>query len=227
MISVIIPSLMRIERIYRTLIELSNCETVGEIILIDNSENTKPLNLPKLVHICEGVNTYINPAWNKGAKIAKFDKLCFLNDDVWFDWSYLEKIDPFISKDRGFIGMSTSNYKDPNPEFTFDEISPNGEIVRGHRPVGFACCFFVYKENWDPIPDDIKLWAGDDWIFYRSPNPNYAISGLKIEGKLSATLDDPELEVQLGPIKTQDMMNMKKYINLGLVPNYFLGTIWQ
>lgn len=219
---------MREQRIYRTLIELSNCKNVGEIILIDNSDDTTPLFLPKLNHICEGVNTFINPAWNKGAEIAKFDKLCFLNDDVWFEWSNLDKIEEFITPERGYIGMSTDNYKNPEQNnLIFSEPEPDGKTSRGQRPVGFACCFFVHKNNWDPIPENIKLWAGDDWLFYRSKYPNYVISGLKIDGKLSATLGDPELESQLGPIKTQDMMNMREYVNSGLVENYLLGTIWQ
>lgn len=227
MISVIIPSLMRELRIYKTLIELSNCDVVGEIILIDNSDNQSPLNIPKLNHICEGQNTYINPAWNKGAKIAKFEKLCFLNDDVWFDWENLKEIENFISRDSGFIGMSTDNYQIlQSTNLNFSNPDPDGKTSRGQRPVGFACCFFVHRDNWDPIPENIKLWAGDDWLFYRSRNPNYVISGLKIDGKLSATLGDPEMESQLGPIKTQDMLNMREYIRSGEIENYLLGTIW-
>src|SRR5574343_47874 len=105
MVSVIIPTLMRISRIYQTLIELSKCSHVGEIILIDNTTNTIPIKLDKLTHICEGINTYVNPAWNKGVKLAKYDKLCILNDDVWFDWDKLGEISEFISEEIGIIGM--------------------------------------------------------------------------------------------------------------------------
>lgn len=226
MISVIIPSLMRIPRIYNTIQELSICDSVGEIILIDNSDNFIQMNVPKLRHICEGKNTYINPAWNKGVEISKFDKLCFMNDDIWFDWSYLKIIDEFITEDVGVVGMSSENYRNPSTDFKFVSPLPDGKTTMGYRPIGFACCFFMHKKNWDRIPDDLKIWAGDDWLFYRSRKPNYLMEGIKIDGSLSSTLDDKSLESELGPIKTCDMINMKKYVEQGLVENYLMGTKW-
>ena len=164
--TIIIPSLFRIPRIYQTLMELSKCPFVDEIILIDNTTNTIQIQLPKLIHICEGTNTYINPAWNKGAFLAKTDKLCFLNDDVWFDWNLLGEISNFITKDKGMIGMSTNNYeKDVIGKFqTPGELGAKLEAnlipssyksAKGDRPLGFACCFFIHKENWVNIPHSI------------------------------------------------------------------------
>lgn len=226
MLSIIIPSLMRIERLKETILELSKCDVVGEIILIDNSKNNQPWDIPKLKHICEETNIYINPAWNKGASLAKYDKLCFMNDDIWFDWSYLKEISEYISPDVGFIGMAPENYETPSANFQIIPIEPNTKALRGHRPIGFACCFFVHKSNWDPIPDDIKLWAGDDWLFYRSRGKNHLICGIKCFGFLSATLSDSTLESELGPIKTNDMLTIKEYVKQGLVPNFLIGTIW-
>src|SRR6202012_2663112 len=108
----------------QTIFELSACETISEIILIDNTANTIPFDLPKVTHICEGRNTYINPAWNKGVHLAKTDKICFLNDDLWFDWNYLSLISEEITKDKGMIGMSTNNYNTPNEKFSVDLINP-------------------------------------------------------------------------------------------------------
>lgn len=226
MISVIIPTLLKVQRLYKTLEELSNCDEVGEIILIDNTTNTIPFQIPKLIHICEGVNTFVNPAWNKGASLAKYDKLCFLNDDIWFDWNYLKLITQFITPQTGFIGMSPDNYTQPKQHFNIVSIEPDNKTLRGHRPIGFACCLFVHKHNWDPIPDDIKIWAGDDWLFYRSRNKNLMIEGIKLHGELSATSSDVELDAKLGPIKTNDMYRMLEYVKTGLVDNYLIGTIW-
>lgn len=226
MISVIIPSLMRIDRLHRTLSELSSCDVVGEIILIDNSENPVDINIDKVLHIKEFKNTFINPAWNKGASIAKFDKLCFMNDDIWFDWKYLKDIDQLITTDVGFLGMSYDNYYTPSESFKLIDPFPDGKTIRGFRPIGFACCFFVHKDNWDYIPDDLKLWCGDDWLFYRSKNPNYLIDGIKCEGFLSATLSDDDLKEVLNPIKENDMEVMISLINKGIIENYLIGTKW-
>ena len=79
MISIIIPTLLKVNRLYQTLKELSECDVVGEIIVIDNTDNLIPFELPKLKYICEGRNTYVNSAWNKGVDISSFDKLCIMN----------------------------------------------------------------------------------------------------------------------------------------------------
>ena len=156
---------MRIDRLIKTIHDLSLNDEVGEIILIDNSVTDKKIYSPKLEHIKEKENTFINPAWNKGASLAKYDKLCFLNDDIWFDWKYLHVISDHIRPDLGIIGMAPENYKENPGLFSISHF-------QGRRPTGYACCFFVHKSNWDPIPDDMKLWAGDDWLFYRSKKPN-------------------------------------------------------
>jgi len=233
MISVIIPTILKIDRIYQTLKELSECEEVGEIILIDNTSNNIPVNLPKLKYICEGKNTYINPAWNKGAELATFDKLCFMNDDIWFDWSYLKKISPFITEDIGMIGMGPDCYTEDAGEFVVSPVKPypdpNPMFIESkiYRTDGYGCCFFIHKNNWDKIPNDMKLWCGDDWIFYRMKKINYSISGIKCDGYISATLDSENLKNEFNPIKENDIRIMKELIKENKIPNYIGGTIWN
>ena len=219
MISVIIPTIMRVDRIYQTLIELSKCEYVGEIILIDNTKNKTPIKLDKLVHICEGENTYVNPAWNKGVSISKYNKLCILNDDLWFDWNKLGVISTFITKDVGLLGMSNNNYNNPKDSI---ELVPTN-----FRSNGFGCCFFLHKDNWDEIPSDLKLWCGDDWLFYRSRHQNFCIDGLKCDGFISASMDDKFLSSEIDLIKINDMYSMSKLIDEGKIFNYLYGTIWE
>jgi glycosyltransferase involved in cell wall biosynthesis len=221
MISFIIPSLMRIPRLLDTLRELSDCEEVGEIILIDNSTASELIELPKLIHIRESENTFINPAWNKGAKLARYDKLCFLNDDIWFDWKYLSLISSHIREDVGLIGMSTNNYIDPPDEFRIVPAFHSEKTTRGIRPVGYACCFFIHKYNWDEIPNEMKLWCGDDWLFYRSKFTNYIIDGMKCYGDLSATLSAKDLAEIFDPIKKNDLDLIRKFINEELIENFF------
>jgi Glycosyl transferase family 2 len=226
MISVVIPTLMKVERLFQTVNELDASPEVGEILIINNSGKEVIFNSSKVTQIVEEKNTYINPAWNKGAKMAKFDKLCIMNDDIWFDWKYLKYISDYIVEENGLIGMSSFNYSSPIYPFQIHPISANQKTTRGHRPTGFACCFFIHRNNWDLIPEELKLWAGDDWMFYRSKKYNYVIDGLKCEGQLSATLDDESLSSEFNPIKENDMKVIKNFIEQGLLENFLLGTIW-
>ena len=226
MISVIIPTLLKVDRLQKSLIELSLCDVVGEIILIDNSENNKIFNIPKLVHILEHKNTYVNPAWNKGVSIAKYEKICILNDDTWFDWSELSNISKFIKEDVGMIGMSPNNWDNQDGNLKLYRPLPDGKTAQGFRPNGFGCCFFIHKKNWDPIPEDLKIWAGDDWLFYRSKKPNYILEGLKCGGHMSFTSDDITFKNEFDQIKQNDMINMRSYVQSGVVENYLIGTIW-
>jgi len=98
MISVIMPTMWKGKAVWNAIREIIKQESVGELILIDNSEEdngNKPFARnfgSKLVYIDEGKNTFVNPAWNKGYRLAKWDKLLFVNDDVDTDWSFINAL---------------------------------------------------------------------------------------------------------------------------------------
>ena len=206
MYSVIIPTMWKTNCLSKILNDLCEHELVGQIILIDNSGGELGYEIihPKLYHVIERENTFVNPAWNKGVEMAKYDKLLILNDDIWMDWNILNIVEPYITEETGVIGMAEENYTNPNNELGLEPIT--------HRNGGFGCCMFVHKENYTPIPTEMKIWGGDDWLFVKNRNrrkQNYKITGFKIEGEIGATSD----QVELGPIKENDLM-LKSYYNL-------------
>lgn len=209
MYSVIALTMWKCERFRETLSELNKHPLVGEIILIDNSEmEVEALNLNKLNHIKEEKNTYINPAWNKGVSLAKYDKLLVLNDDLWFDWNIFSILQPHITEEVGMIGMAEENFDNPGPQFGLQPIY--------HRNGGFACAFFIHKNNWVDIPFEMKLWGGDDWLFVKNRQnlkQNYKIVGFKLEGEVSGTLENADLTPTLNPIKQRDL-ELKQLYNL-------------
>jgi hypothetical protein len=207
MYSVIALTMWKCERFRETLIELNNHSLVGEIILIDNSESdVEPLNLNKLKHIKEEKNTYINPAWNKGVSLAKYDKLLVLNDDLWFNWNIFSILESYVTEEVGLIGMAEENFDNPSNEFGLEPIN--------HRNGGFACAFFIHKNNWIDIPFEMKLWGGDDWLFVKNREngkQNYKIVGFKLEGEVSGTLENADLTPTLNPIKQKDLEYKQLY----------------
>ena len=207
MYSVIIPTMWKCARfnLGYTVDELCKHPLVGEVIIIDNTDRVDEIKVdPKIRHILEGKNTYVNPAWNKGVELAKFDKLAILNDDIWMDWNILNVVEPYLTLETGVIGMAEENYTNPTNELGLEPIT--------HRNGGFGCAMFLHKENYTPIPKEMKIWGGDDWIFVKCRNrrkQNYKITGLKIDGEIGVT---SEL-IELGPIKENDLM-LKSYYNL-------------
>jgi hypothetical protein len=210
MYSIITLTMWKCERFRKTLSELNEHPLIGEIILIDNSEiEVEPLNLNKLNHIKEEKNTYINPAWNKGVSLAKYDKLLILNDDVWMDWGILDILSEYITPSIGAIGFAGN-------AIDLEETTDMMLTPVTHRYGNFGVAMFIHKASWMPIPEEMKLWGGDDWIFVKNRNsgkPNFKLEGMKLYGEISGTLENADLTPILNPIKENDL-KLKNYYNL-------------
>lgn len=186
------------ELIWTSIKQLEEHPEVGEIILIDNSSEQKELNGEKICHIREGVNTYVNPAWNKGVRISKFDNLCIANDDLAFNPALFHFVKPHIHK--GVIGQNISNY-----DKWITEFNPAIEKMEG-RDWGWGCLFFIHKTNWVDIPNDLLIACGDDYLIKNVKGGGWKISGNPIEHtQISITSIRPEFfSIQLNDIKTYE-----------------------
>ena len=212
MYSIIIPTMWKCDlipnkvRSFRDVLkELNEHPLVGEIILIDNTEiKNHIISLNKIIHIFEGKNTYVNPAWNKGVSLAKYDKLIILNDDIWFDWNVLDIMHEFVIEEVGVIGMDEQNYN-------IKESNGLAMISTQSRDGGFGCCMFMHKSNYKPITEEMLIWGGDDWLFVDNRSrgkQNYKLVGLAVGGELSMTADSDEA---FNPIKQNDLIIKQKY----------------
>jgi hypothetical protein len=194
MVSVIMPTMWQGRGCLQSMKDIVKQESVGELIVIDNTEAMVTINekIPKLVHIKEGRNTFVNPAWNKGYRLAKFDKLLFVNDDVQTDWSFINKFAEYITEDKGMIGAGVSCWQGP---YNDGELAPIG-----NRPNCYGCVFGIHKNSYVEIPDDLKIHYGDDWLFTKSGKPNYEIVGWKMGGESEQTSG----KIQFHPVKEAD-----------------------
>jgi hypothetical protein len=208
MYSVIIPTMWKCDRLQTTLRELSVHPLVGEIILIDNTSNDLKVELPKLIHILEGKNTYVTAPWNKGAKMAKYDKLLILNDDIWMDWKILDILAPYVIAENGLIGLDETEYNIEHfgHEFGLEPIE--------NRNGGWGCAIFVHKENYSPIPEEMKLWGQDDWLFVKARNrrkQNFKLVGYTIYGELSVTNNILDADPEIHKIRENDLRLKQQY----------------
>jgi hypothetical protein len=171
--SVIIPTMWYSDKIFKLLDNLESSPLVGEILLIDNNKGKRPAQIndtDKITILEQSENIYVNPAWNLGVELSKFDNICISNDDLIWDVNVLPHILDNIH--IGIIGQACSNY-DRN-----SELNPKIEPMIG-REWGWGCCFFIHKSNWKSIPSQLKIACGDDYLIREIPP--YMISGLPLE----------------------------------------------
>jgi hypothetical protein len=196
MISIIIPTLWKSDMIYKTIESfiLSEYNSNSEIIIIDNanSEYKSPNNeLIRIIKMEE--NIYVNPSWNLGVSHSKNAHICLLNDDIFINMNcFLKNFKKLIynnNLDYGIIAI------DP-VEFSFKE-SINSDLDEYkleklyHKGTGFGMMMIIKKEKYIDIPNQFKIFFGDDifWFVYDNimKYDNYHFDGIKIKGSFSVT----------------------------------------
>jgi hypothetical protein len=202
--SIIIPTLWKSDRIYKLLDDLQECDSVAEIILIDNSnEYFSRINkiIPKVRVVATNSNMYVNPSWNLGVLLAKNSNIAILNDDINFNTSVFEFMKDHMEK--GVIGQCCSNYDPIDRGLPYEIEKPP------FRPSGWGCMLFIKKENYIRIPEDLLIACGDDFLYERVKGGAYNIKNLRVDTKISTT----SLLPQFFQIQEQDIKNYKKINN--------------
>lgn len=197
MFTVIIPTMWKYKPFYQFLQDMVWTPAVGQIVIIDNDPDNRPeldvLNDPKIDLITFGKNIYVNPAWNAGVKLAKFERLCLYGDDLIFDLKLFNRLIPHISPLRGVYGVCPGNVEMGQTPFT------NGNIDIEFAPLpydyrrnfGFGMLMFLHKDNWIDVPEGLQLYWGDNFIFdtqYYMTNQNYFITNLLHHTPFAATV---------------------------------------
>jgi predicted O-methyltransferase YrrM len=186
MYSVVVPTMWKFKPFMNFLTTLLNYKLVGEVILIDNDIVKTPEDFmwisqnPKLKVVYSGINIGVNPAWNIGVEKAKFPYICLLNDDMIFDLTVLDKLPKFLNDyNTGVIGICPGVKEFNQPLFIDGEI--NITPWQNEHTYGFGCLMFINKKNYIPIPEDLVIYYGDNFIFdtcLANKKTNYIISNI-------------------------------------------------
>ena len=176
MFSIIVPTLQNGNpEILKHLLDVLNSDSaVGEIILIDNSRkgyDTKNLNKVRL--ITPKKNLYVNPSWNLGISMAQYDYFGILNDDLIIPINLCEKImEKFEKEYLGLTGLSNAIKNVGTAALNFCEKntpieSLDFDILEQRTDVTYwGSAIFGKKQDYYEIPTNIKIWCGDDYLFY-------------------------------------------------------------
>ena len=158
-LTVIVPTLWKVDSFPKSIIALAENKVVSHIIVIDNNPaRSVPLPHPKIKVLSKGFNIYVNPAWNLGVANTTSRYACLLNDDIDATEELLEYAVSILNNEEsvGLIGMGWASK----------------EKVLRHRTVeqrenAFGAAMFFRTKEYYPIPNQLKIWCGDDYLMLR------------------------------------------------------------
>ena len=179
----------RVECVTKNIIDYARCDAVSSVIVIDNDPTSSRMreipDAPKIKKISHGRNIYVNPAWNEGALRSHADILCIANDDITIDgelFQVISRLDPEAHK-IDLIGIDLSEVT----ETFFRKIVINRGIPLGAQFPSFGACMFMPKKSFTPIPSQLLIWFGDDYLAHKSRNI-FLMSTPLVKGRMSATI---------------------------------------
>jgi len=206
--SVIIPTIWKSEYTMQLLERYLNCDKVGEVILINNNKAETPqISIhDKLKVITPNENIYVNPAWNMGVQLSSYDNITISNDDILFNvdeyFYYLEQKHDLLQ--LGYIGSHNDNYSlTQSKEIVIIELYDNKTNTGG-----WGCLFSFNKKLWKPIPEQLKIWYGDNCI-HETNKLILQLNGIAIETRMSTSSDLDSLR----EVRDNDTIEWMKLIN--------------
>ena len=150
--SIVIPTMWQAEEIQDLIRLYTNNTSIVEIIVIDNNPKQRK-NLPlsnKLKVITNGTNNFVNPSWNLGYTLSKYN-LILSNDDI-----IINNLDSLLN------AISNSDYDLLGVEINLD--STNIHINEYNKEPTNSFGSFIYVKNYKYIPSKYKIWAGDNFL---------------------------------------------------------------
>ena len=167
MISIITPTLWKAEELPYIAEQVLKHDKVGELIIIDNAKEDRPdyefLSHKKVKILEQEQNIFVNPAWNLGVKKAKNAKICLMSDDIVFDTDVFDLVHDQITEKNGVIGPLQNSIKTFYVKSPLMELNPIKDVDNLWE--GFGTLMFFHKKNYLPIPEELKIYWGDTWIW--------------------------------------------------------------
>ena len=185
MLSIVIPTLQKNKEILYNLIDsLDTDNSVGEIIIIDNSLKGIEYISQKVRVITPSENLFVNPSWNLGVKEAKCDIVALFNDDISVCENFCSSVISKMTPNMGIVGFNSGDFMTVCTKFEEQPAKSevNLEEIR-YMDKYFGVAMFFFKNAYVPIPNEIKIVYGDAWLINqckKNKRKNYRINGQQI-----------------------------------------------
>lgn len=192
MLSIIIPTLWKSKFIFKTIDFIANSNAEVELIIIDNANSDYTHDSDKITIIKPNRNLFVNPSWNLGVSIAKYDYVCLLNDDVYCNINLLlYGLEQIINYDPEF-GIFASHIME---QWSPDGINSDNDSIEilehPDRVWGYGMMMIMKKENYTMIPSPLKVFFGDDFLYAAlistMKKRSYWLNGFRFFGEFHAS----------------------------------------
>lgn len=187
--SVVIPTLQQSD-ILHSVVELCAAHPlVAEVLVINNASAPVVFASQKIRVLDQGVNIFVNPAWNLGARESRGEFLAIVNDDVLFAPNVFDVAARALRGGLfGVVGPDRSAFHGAPGKGRVTIARPSGTIF------GFGVFMCLRRSDYRPVPEEMKIWGGDDWLILTSPRPPGALLGVPFETEMSTTSGRPEIQ---------------------------------
>lgn len=216
-LSIIIPTMQKdLEVLNKLLLELVEDNSIDEIIVIDNSTKGFRYDSEKVRVIVPKKNLFVNPAWNLGIQEARNEYIGILNDDLLLPKNYCSEILNFILKTEnvGLVGIDSKVISNtPKEDFeTYPEERTLGfeKFNSSYETWYWGSAIFGKKENFYEIPDNLKIWCGDNYLQKMNIDngkQNYQVVAVEIKHLSSLTVNSSK---KIKRILQDDIRNYSK-----------------
>lgn len=186
--TVVIPTMWMFAPFTAFLKDLVEESSVSMINIINNDVDRTPddpiLKHKKILMYNMPDNIGVNPAWNFGVQYSGGNEnICIMNDDITFDLKVFKKLYGRLRKGSGVYGLC------PGDPIHYQPPVTTGIIEFQHTPFpyhyskhfGFGQLMFLNKHDWTPIPNGLKIYWGDNFIYdtyYHKFNNNHVITNM-------------------------------------------------
>lgn len=196
MFSIVIPTMQKDTDVLNKLLsELQEDDTVGEILVIDNSCKGFECAFDKVRVLVQSENLFVNPAWNYGIKMSdpKYPYFGVLNDDIIFPKNLFKDVKAFFDSADSSVGLAGIDCASNTPKSEFDtypdDCDTRFEIME--KLSGFwGSAYFGNKKNYIVIPEQMKVFYGDHYLFtynQKAGRNNYKITNITVKHLESLT----------------------------------------
>lgn len=112
-------------------------------------------------------NVFVNKAWNQGFDKVKEKYCCLANNDIRVGKNWLNGIFKAFETRYGEVYIPASNVE-PEPDFTEEKYYVSKHEFKPFKET-FPGFLMIFKSSlirlFYPIPEQLKILHGDDWIF--------------------------------------------------------------